>query len=408
MRSMKFFKGVVVMLLHMKDELIDQPDNKCHICKIGNVLTIKEFTPLAQVTSDCRPWKTGGKLGICRSCGFVQKIADDAFKRDCNEIYSTYAVYYQADGQEQKVFDQSKGLSKARSELILVHLINQGVMPTSGTLLDIGCGNGNLLRSFSKLCSSWVLSGLEFDEQNKVCIEKIENVSAFYSCELKDISGQFDMISMIHCLEHIIDPFHFLSLVKERLSPDGLLLIEIPTYSQNPFDLVIADHCTHFSVGTITNLLEQCGFKICLLSTDIVQKEITILARNDVASRIVVPSPSLRPPLEDSYHKVLSAIAWLKGNVADASLIAAHDDLGIFGTSIAGVWLYNEIPERISFFVDEDPDRINKLFLGLPVYHPESLPEKGTIFIPLPNKIAGRIAERLKMFGDRFRIPPAL
>jgi SAM-dependent methyltransferase len=388
----------------MKDELMDQLANKCHICQTGNILPIEEFTFLAQVTSDCRPWKRGGKLGICRSCGFVQKIADNAFMRDCEEIYRTYAVYYQADGQEQKVFEQLKGMSQSRSESILVQLLKQDTIPGEGTLLDVGCGNGNLLRSFSKLCPSWILSGLEFDEKNRAVIEKMDHVDAFYSCELTDIAGQFDMISMIHCLEHMVDPVHFLRKAKDRLTPQGLLLIEIPTYTHNPFDLVIADHCMHLDMNNIKNLLEQCGFKIVLASTDIVPKEITILARKNVVSKTMLSVSEIA--LEDSHRGLLSVIAWLKENIACASRIAYHDELGIFGTSIAGTWLYNEIPDQIAFFVDEDPDRINKLFLGRQVYHPKSLPEKGAVFIPLPHEVAREISERLKMYGDRFFIPP--
>jgi len=388
----------------MKDELMDQPTNKCHVCQTENILSIEEFASLAQVTSDCRPWKRGGKLGICRSCGFVQKIADDAFIRDCEEIYRTYAVYYQADGQEQKVFEQSRGLSQFRSESILTQLLKQNTIPASGALLDIGCGNGNLLRFFSKLYPSWILSGLEFDEKNRAPIEKIENVRAFYSCDLVDISGQFDMISMIHCLEHIVDPGHFLRKVKGKMTSQGLLLIEVPTYTLNPFDLVIADHCTHLDMNNIKNLLEQYGFEIVLTSTHIVPKEMTILARKNVASKTMLSVSETA--LEDSRQGLLSVIAWLKENIACASRIARHDELGIFGTSIAGAWLYNEIPDQIAFFVDEDQDRINKLFLGRPVYHPKNLPDKGAVYIPLPYVVASVIAERLKIYGDRFFIPP--
>lgn len=401
---MRFFNGTVVMALCMEDELMDQPTNKCHICQAENILPIEEFKCLAQVTSDCRPWKRGGKLGICRSCGFVQKIADDAFMRDCEEIYRTYAVYYQADGQEQKVFEQSKGLSQSRSESILTQLLKQNTIPASGTLLDVGCGNGNLLRSFSKLYPSWILSGLEFDEKNRAPIEKIENVRAFYSCDLMDIAGQFDMISMIHCLEHIVDPVHFLRKVKDKLTSQGLLLIEIPTYTLNPFDLVIADHCMHLDMNNIKNLLERYGFEIILASTDIVPKEMTILARKNVVSKTMLSVSET--VLEDSRRGLLSAIAWLKENIACASRIAHHDELGIFGTSISGTWLYNEIPDQIAFFVDEDQDRINKLFLGRPVYHPKNLPDKGAVYIPLPHVVASGIAERLKIYGDRFFIPP--
>jgi SAM-dependent methyltransferase len=385
---------------------MNQHNYKCHICHSDNIFLIEEFSLFTQVTSDCRPWKRGGKLGICQSCGCVQKIIDEAFIKDSEEIYRTYSVYYQADGKEQKVFEQSKGVSQSRSESIIIELLKQVIIPAKGSLLDIGCGNGNLLRSFSKLCPAWILSGSEFDEQNRDLIEKLDHVESFYSCEVMDINAKFDMISMIHCLEHIVDPVTFLQTVKEKLNTNGLLLIEIPTYTANPFDLIIADHCTHFEMGKIKTLLSFCGFEVVLASTDIVPKEITILARKDVVSETTLSVTE--KSVEDVHRRLLKSISWLKENIACASRIADHDELGIFGTSIAGVWVYNEISEKVSFFVDEDTNRINKLFLNRKVYHPKNLPDKGIVFIPLSHGIATRISDRLKIYGNRFVVPPPL
>jgi len=388
----------------MKPDFVTQIDKTCHVCQARGIQTLGEFSSLAQVTSDCRPWKRGGQLGICPCCGFVQRITDDAFLRDCEAIYKSYEVYYQAGGEEQKVFEQSRGLSMSRSESILAQLLKENKLPSSGTLLDFGCGNGNLLKSFSKHCSQWSLSGLEFDEKNRSAVEAIAHVDQFYSCDLTEVPVRFDLISMIHCLEHISDPGRFLQRVKEKLNRNGMVLIQIPDYTQNPFDLVIADHCTHFDVCAIRHLLERCGFEPIVVSTGFVSKEITVLAKvNDE-----VKEATRMTDVRDSQRRLSEAIAWLKENVACASKIADQEELGIFGTSIAGVWLYNEMPDRVSFFVDEDEARIGRLFLERTVYHPLELPDRGQVFIPLPHKIAGEIAARLNIYGVRFIIPSPL
>lgn len=377
----------------------------CHICHEQGVILLEEFASLVQVTSDCRPWKRDGKLGVCRSCGFVQKIADKAFLSDCEEIYRNYAVYYQADGQEQKVFEQS-GLSLSRSESILVQLLKKKhEFPVEGTLLDIGCGNGNFLNSFSRLCPYWALSGLEFDEKNRCTIEEIPHVETFYTCDLKDVSGRFDMISMIHCLEHMVDPVRYLQQVKEKLNSKGFVLIEIPDHTQNPFDLVVADHCTHFDVNTIQSLLENSGFEAIIISTEFVPKEITVLARKSDNGKCVATVAPVTT-VDCCYDRLIKSIAWLKEIIASASCVANRHTLGIFGTSIAGVWLYNEIPGQVSFFVEEDLARVDKFFMNRKVYHSSNLPDKGSVFIPLPYGIARGISDRLKIYGDRFVTPP--
>lgn len=113
----------------MSPHSVNQSLPSCHVCQTRDVVLLENFASLKQVTSDCRPWISRGKLGICRSCGFVQKITDAAFLKDCEEIYRTYAVYYQAEGKEQKVFEQSRGLSLTRSESILLQLLKQNALP---------------------------------------------------------------------------------------------------------------------------------------------------------------------------------------------------------------------------------------------------------------------------------------
>ena len=62
-------------------------------------------------------------------------------------------------------------------------------------------------------------------------------------------------MTMIHVLEHIESPFEFLEKLKTHINYDGHLIIAVPDYITNPFDLIIADHASHFSLNTLQNLL---------------------------------------------------------------------------------------------------------------------------------------------------------
>ena len=157
---------------------------RCHVCHAKEVVLIRGYSAFYRVTSDCRPWLKGGKLGVCRSCGFVQKSIDTSFHEVSQAIYDSYDVYHQSQGQEQRTFEPEDGKSYCRSELLLTKVSEQFDLPSEGCLLDIGCGNGNLLRSFSKLHPSWTLSGLEFDKNNKQVVEQIRNVKAFLTLSI--------------------------------------------------------------------------------------------------------------------------------------------------------------------------------------------------------------------------------
>ncbi len=378
------------------------PDHGCHICMSHELMLFSSLTSLHCVTSDCRPWHKGEILAICPFCDNVQKVVDENFESECKEIYSSYSMYPQGQGNEQRVFEQLSGLSQLRSEALLTRISTEIGLSTEGSLLDIGCGNGNLLRSFAKIRPSWSLAGLDVDDKNRDSIEQIENVEGFFT-RLDELDADFDMITLLHTFEHIIDPGDYVWKVRDKLKRNGLLLIEVPNYRQNPFDLIIADHCSHFGIKSLESLLSANGFDLLIASESLIPKELTVVARKSPMcrrSRIRRSESSSRGDLEKALH-------WLE-QVAHAATQASRDDhFGLFGTSIAGTWLFANLSENVDFFVDEDPSRINRSYMGRNVYHPKDAPGAGNVFICLPYSIACEVSKRMSRYRARFHVPPA-
>ena len=50
-------------------------------------------------------------------------------------------------------------------------------------------------------------------------------------------------------------------------------------FEQNPFDLLVFDHCNHFSPGSLRNLIEMAGFEVELLTTEWCSREISAVAK---------------------------------------------------------------------------------------------------------------------------------
>ncbi|MGA1823322.1 MAG: class I SAM-dependent methyltransferase [bacterium] len=375
---------------------------QCHICCARKVAIINEFADLHRVTSDCRPWMSGGKLGVCKSCGCVQKIIDKDFLRDSNMIYNSYSVYHQAAGEEQRTFEQSHGQSHYRSELILTEVLKEIDLPSKGRLLDIGCGNGNLFRSFLKVRPLWTFVGSEVNEKSRCLVKQIQNVETCYSGDVEEIPGTFDMISMIHCLEHIMNPEQLLTKLHDKINPEGVLLLEVPDYTQNPFDLIIADHCSHFTLETLKQLFHHSGFTVIRAKSNYIAKELTFLVQK--STQRTNRKREKRDTL--SSHSIVKTIQWLQDTIHEALTIAQQGRFGLFGTSIAGVWLYGNCGDAVTFFVDEDPSRIEREFMGRTVYHPKDVPEGWNVFLAVPYPIAKKIWERMQSFHARFYLPP--
>ena len=370
----------------------------CHICHNDTLEMVSLFHELKQVTSDCRPHPRNGHLGICTHCGSVQKRVDAAYRAECDEIYRSYALYRQSGGVEQKVFSQACGTGDSRSMVMFKALEKEGVIPQNGHLLDVGCGNGSLLRSFHSIRPDWTMWGCELHDANKSEVEAIPGVEGFHVGDVAKLDRQFEMVSMQHSLEHFFEPVTFLSSLRNKLTPGGLLLIEVPNYAANPFDLVVADHVTHFDKTSLERVIEAAGYDIVFSSDEAIPKELTLLARR--ADREMAPMVKAGAP-EAMVREYLS---WLLDIRDQAHGLASKGSLGLFGTAIAAVWLLSELGDEVSFFVDEDATRVGKNMFGIPVHAPNATPT-GTILLPFPMAIAEGIARRLEHLDIRLALP---
>jgi SAM-dependent methyltransferase len=334
----------------------------------------------------------------------VQKVTDHAWRSDAEKIYSAYSIYHQGQGSEQAVFEDSSGEACSRSVRLLERLTTNLQLPERGRLLDIGCGNGALLRTFSQNLPRWSMAGTELSDKYRSIVESIERVEALYVCAPEQVPNTFNLITMVHLLEHILSPADFLSKISDRLEADGLLVIEVPNFLQNPFDLLIADHCTHFTSETITGLIQAAGFETVLIATDWVPKEMTIVARKGGEGTKLTPkaTPSV------TLNSVVQSLEWLESVIELADRIPLGTKVGIFGTSIAATWLFSELGQRVSFFVDEDPSRAGRTYSDRPIYHPDEVPLETHVVMALPAKIAESVASRIARDGVTIHVPRSL
>ncbi len=362
------------------------------------------FEKLARATSDCRPWPKGGGLAVCGGCGFVQKVVNGNFRWECEQVYDAYEIYHQGDGAEQKIFLAVDGRSFSRSERLLRSVLPQLNMPPVARVLDVGCGNGSLLRVLSDLKPNWRLAGFEINGRHETVVSNIDGVEAFYSGNLNDIPGEYDIVFMIHTLEHVIDPFSFLCDLRKKIASRGTLLIHIPDYQSNPFDLIICDHVSHFSPASIERLIHAAGFDT-VVSAEIIHKERTLLAVN--TDRLQKEQPICEEERFD-FSRAMRMLKWLEQCVDRARNLQNRKNFGVFGTAIASAWLFSSLGSGIDFFVEEDPCRTNRLFLGLPVYSPGELRAVSQVFLPFPFTIAAQIKNRLKSCNGEFHMPPTM
>lgn len=377
-------------------------EEACGICGGGTLEEVLNYRSLQRVTSDCRSWPAGGRLGVCRACGAVQKPADDAFLTEIAAIYRSYTIYHQAAGAEQAVFEQVSGLPASRSVKLLDTFGRYAGLNATGRMLDVGCGNGATIRAFGQVAPGWTKVGTEFDDKYRSEVESIPLTEPLHVGPVGEVAGTFDVITMIHVLEHIVDPVAVLATLRGKLTPGGLLLIEVPHHPANPFELLIADHRSHFTADSLSRALTAAGYEIVSVAENWIPKELSVVARPAAAQRPAAPGGE---PVA-ARDRIAGSIAWLRRTADRLRELADTGSVGLFGTSVAGTWLAAEAGDRIGFFVDEDPNRLGRSYLGRPVLSPATVAAGSRVFVGLPPAVAAGICGRLTTPGVAYLAPP--
>ena len=178
---------------------------KCVICHSKKFFPFDQYSLLKRVTSDCKPWASGGVLGVCGECGTIQKTIDEKWLGEISQIYKNYEAYYQADGEEQAVF-ASQGTPMKRSEKLIEFLFEKSVFQKKGChILDYGCANGGFLRAVSDKYDEVELFGFDLSSKYESALKKIKNFKELFVGEVVE-GKQFHLVSLIHTLEHVLDP----------------------------------------------------------------------------------------------------------------------------------------------------------------------------------------------------------
>lgn len=102
----------------------------------------------------------------------------------------------------------------------------------SARILDVGCGNWSLWLESLRKMGFGNLTGVDPLIQKDVdkCGIRILKKS------LAEIVGQFELITLNHSLEHIPDQREILTAVRDRLAPNGVVLIRIPVVSSHVWE----------------------------------------------------------------------------------------------------------------------------------------------------------------------------
>ncbi|WP_425449707.1 methyltransferase domain-containing protein [Dethiothermospora halolimnae] len=190
----------------------------------------------------------------CESCGFhhVHPYPKDDF------LDNFYSMEYKDELKKINLSEKVKRICN---------------MTEGKNILDVGCGEGDLLTEFKK--EGFNVYGLEPSiESVKECEKKGLNVKqGMLGSNM--FNKKFDFVNLSFVLEHIPNPSDVLNVIKrDFLKEGGYIIIEVPNdfsflqqcYSEynkeSPYWIHFPDHLNYWNFNTFIPFIEKLGFEI--------------------------------------------------------------------------------------------------------------------------------------------------
>ena len=217
---------------------------------------------------------------ICRGDGEKERQAGDYCLLKCRQCRFVYV-----DATDEEIFETNLHYddeylcryAKTQSSMDFLWFKRITTRLTSGrdglNVLDIGCGNGVLLRQFQD--RGCVCYGSDPSPWAAKCAHQY-GYTLLPCIEEADIeSGFFDIITSTSALEHMATPLEHIRHIVRLLKPGGIAYFTVPNYGSLPIRLHIVEgrlitppvHCNYFTIDTLRNLFARRGIAEHLAKT---------------------------------------------------------------------------------------------------------------------------------------------
>ena len=245
----------------------------------------------------------------CQACGLVFQNPDESQAGDPEFYAQAYRQVYQHSEQPTPKDLRQQRLRAGHASQFL----RDCGLAKLGRTLDIGASAGLFLETLQKNFGAQVF-GVELGQAYRE-VASARGIPMFESLETLKASQpeKFELVSLMHVLEHLNDPVEKLVEIREQLlDPDGYLLVEVPNlYAHDSFEIA---HLTCFSAHTLRQSLAKAGFEVLRFQAHGLPRSKTLKLFLTVLARPAPNPPSVYPvkPEHFVHIKRSTGMLWRK------------------------------------------------------------------------------------------------
>ena len=251
--------------------------NSCRRVNLAIRTTIERMIILTEVLCPvCRnlcqntKWRSGSHKAVaCHKCNlvFTDPLEKGNDEQVSNKMSSMTAMEY-LEMMKVNAVERGKIATKIATNRLERYTLALGRIPRS--ICEIGPGDGAFSEAYSNLGIKYI--GADINKEIVLFAQSLgRNVVLGGPDDL--IGKKYDVIFFSQVLEHILEPISFLTSVKNLLTDDGIIHIEVPNNNsltstvrkvfpnQNEYGFIqLPHHQIAYSLKSLSYLLEVVGF----------------------------------------------------------------------------------------------------------------------------------------------------
>jgi len=357
--------------------------DSCRLCSAP--LSRSEYSAAAPALLD------GGKaldvsteVFVCDRCGLAQSP-------DFPDMREFYAYEYKVSldsADHDQIITLGNGKSLFRTDFQKEAVLKLAEPRSGAHVLDFGSGKASTLKKLQTARPDIVAYVFDVSEDYRPHWTEWVQPDNMATHEIPDAwRGQFDLVTAHFVLEHVADPEDTLRLLAKLLAPAGKLYLSVPNSLANPGDLLVVDHLSHFSQGSLGNALLLAGLRsIAINETDFPGALLACCELSETTKAVEYPAEA---PL---LRKAAAAWRTMRENLVQAAQMNSGKKAAIYGAGFYGSYIRTVLNDRgnIGCFVDANPHLQGTKHLGLPVISPGTIPDDVSVVYAGLNPLKAR------------------